>query len=96
MSLMVVLTSALIGCSESLVARGYVEAENADEFTISLGTASNIQIGDTLRVVHSWNPERPFITGKVKVVKILGDNSSVVKVVSGKVVQGDRVEKWSR
>lgn len=92
----VLLTIIMIGCSwESLVTRGYVTKTN-NEAIINVGSANKVQTGDTLQVVHQLNEKRTIISGKVKVVKVLDANSSIVEPLWGKVVQGDRVEEWSR
>lgn len=92
-------TSAMfiIGCSvESFVAKGYVTAQTEQGYSINVGSAKGLQIGDVLQVTRQVNDKRTAITGKVRVTKILGVNSSIVELLTGSVQHGDHVEKWSR
>ncbi len=87
----------IISCTgESLVARGYVTSQIGGEYSISVGSANGLQTGDVLQVVRQVNDKRTAITGKVKVTKVLGENSSTIEALSGTVQRGDRVEKWAR
>ena len=91
----VLLAAGFIGCSaESLVARGYVTERTANGFIISIGSDDGIQTGDTLRIVRPFSSNVKEIAGKVMVVRVLGDNSSVIKILTGKIISGDRIEKW--
>ena len=91
----VLLAAGFIGCSaESLVARGYVTGRTADGFIISIGSDDGIQTGDTLRIVRPFSSNVKEIAGRVMVVRVLGDNSSAIEVLNGRILPGDRIEKW--
>ncbi|MEW6060896.1 MAG: hypothetical protein AB1600_03035 [Bacteroidota bacterium] len=93
----VAFTLLVVGCSgESLVARGYVTSQIGGEYSISVGSANGLQTGDVLQVVRQVNDKRTAITGKVKVTKVVGENSSTIEALSGTVQRGDRVERWAR
>ena len=93
----VLLAVGFIGCSaESLVARGYVTGRTANGFIISIGSGDEVQTGDTLRIVRPFSSNVKEIAGKVVVVRVLGDASSVIRVVNGQILTGDRIEKWVR
>ena len=95
--LVILLAAGYIGCSaESLVARGYVTGRTANGFIISIGSDDGIQTGDTLRIVRPFSSNVKEIAGKVMVVRVLGDNSSVIEVLNGRIEPGDRIEKWVR
>lgn len=89
----VVLSIAVIGCSESLVTRGYVTGRSNNEVFIDVGSANRIQAGDTLQL-YAVNEKRAVLSGKVRVEKVLGNNSSRAIVLSGNPERGDKVEKW--
>ena len=89
------LAAGFMGCSaESLVARGYVTERTANGFIISIGSDDGIQTGDTLRIVRPFSTKKTILAGKVEVVQVLGDNSSVIKILRGAIISGDRIEKW--
>ena len=91
----VLLAVGFIGCSaESLVARGYVTGRTANGFIISIGSDDGIQNGDTLRIVRPFSSNVKEIAGKVMVVRVLGNNSSAIEVLNGRILPGDRIEKW--
>ena len=93
----VLLTAGIIGCSaESLIARGYVTGRTANGFIISAGSEDGVQIGDTLQIVRPFSTKKTVIAGEVSVIQLLGNNSSVIKVLSGNILPGDRIEKWVR
>ena len=95
--LVILLAAGFIGCSaESLVARGYVTGRTANGFIISIGSGDEVQTGDTLRIVRPFSSNVKEIAGKVVVVRVLGDASSVIRVVNGQILTGDRIEKWVR
>ncbi len=87
--------AALVGCAESLVATGYVTAGTGNEVTINTSRVNNIQPGDTL-TAYANNGKRYFLSGEVRVLKVIGKGSAVAEVISGQVRPGDRVEKWVR
>ncbi len=93
--LVILLAAGFIGCSaESLVARGYVTGRTANGFIISIGSDDGIQTGDTLRIVRPFSSNVKEIAGRVMVVRVLGDNSSAIEVLNGRILPGDRIEKW--
>lgn len=93
----VLLTAGMIGCSaESLVARGYVTGRTANGFIISAGSEDGIQTGDTLQIVRPFSTKKTVIAGKARVIQLVGTNSSIIKVLSGNILPGDRIEKWVR
>ena len=95
--LVILLAAGFIGCStESFVARGYVTGHTANGFIISIGSDDGIQAGDTLRIVRPFSTNVKEIAGKVVVVRVIGDNSSVIEVLNGTIEPGDRIEKWVR
>ncbi len=89
----ILLTIAAVGCSESLVTRGYVTGRTENKVFIDVGSANGIQAGDVLQL-YAVNEKRSVLAGEVKVEKIFGDNSSVAVVLRGNPVRGDKVEKW--
>lgn len=93
----ILLAVRFIGCSaESLVARGYVTGHTASGFIISVGSEDGIQTGDTLRIARPFSTKKTVIAGKVRVIQLVGTNSSIIKVLSGNILPGDRIEKWVR
>ena len=89
----IILTIVVVGCSESLVTRGYVTGRTENKVFIDVGSANGIQAGDVLQL-YAVNEKRSVLAGEVKVEKIFGDNSSVAVVLRGNPVRGDKVEKW--
>lgn len=88
-----ILTIAVVGCSESLITQGYVTGRTDNKVFIDVGSANGIQAGDELQL-YAVNEKRAVLAGKVKVEKVLGDNSSIAVVLNGNPVRGDKVEKW--
>ncbi len=89
----ILLTIAAVGCSESLVTTGYVTGRTDNKVFIDVGSANGIHSGDVLQL-YAVNEKRAVLAGKVKVEKVLADNSSVAIVLRGNPVRGDKVEKW--
>ena len=89
----ILLAAVIVGCSESLVTRGYVTGRTDNKIFIDVGSANGIQAGDVLQL-YAVNEKRAVLSGKVKVEKVLGDNSSVAVVLRGNPERGDKVEKW--
>ena len=87
------LAIVMVGCSESLVTTGYVTGRTDNKIFIDVGSANGIQAGDVLQL-YAVNEKRSVLEGKVKVEKVLGNNSSVAVVLRGNPVRGDKVEKW--
>ena len=88
-----ILAIAVVGCSESLITQGYVTGRTDNKVFIDVGSANGIQAGDELQL-YAVNEKRAVLEGKVKVEKVLGDNSSIAVVLNGNPVRGDKVEKW--
>ena len=89
----IILTIVAVGCSESLVTRGYVTGRTDNEVFITVGSANNIQAGDVLQL-YAVNEKRSFLEGKVKVETVTGEQSSIAVVLDGNPKRGDKVEKW--
>jgi hypothetical protein len=89
----ILLTVVVIGCSASLVTRGYVTGRTDNKVLIDIGSAKGIRAGDVLQL-YSVNEKRAVLAGKVKVQKVLGINSSIAIVLNGNPHRGDKVEKW--
>ena len=89
----ILLTVVVIGCSASLVTRGYVTGRTDNKVLIDIGSAKGIRAGDVLQL-YSVNEKRAVLAGKVKVLKILRNNSSIAVVLKGNPARGDKVEKW--
>ena len=88
-----ILTIVAIGCSESLVTRGYVTGRTDNKVFIDVGSANGIQPGDVLQL-YAVNEKRAVLAGKVKVEKVTGENSSIAVALQGNPAPGDKVEKW--
>ena len=91
----ILLIIVVVGCSASLVTRGYITGRTDSKVFIDVGSANGIQAGDVLQL-YAVNEKRAVLAGKVKVEKVLGDNSSVAVVLRGNPVRGDKVEKWKK
>ncbi len=88
-----ILTIAVVGCSESLITQGYVTGRTDNKVFIDVGAANGIQAGDELQL-YAVNEKRAVLAGKVKVEKVTGEHSSIADVLQGNPVRGDRVQKW--
>ncbi len=89
----IILTIVAVGCSESLVTRGYVTGRTDNTVFIDVGSANGIQAGDVLQL-YAVNEKRSFLEGKVKVETVTGEKSSIAVVLKGNPKRGDKVEKW--
>lgn len=95
--MLIVSTMSFVGCSaESFVAKGYVISQTERGYSISIGSAKGIQIGDVLQVIRPANDKRTVIVGKVKVTKVTDEYLSTIELLEGTVRHGDQVEKWAK